>query len=96
MQSSLPHNSIVDHNHGPLKRQKKSHSMYSLPVDPHSPVMPLQAIMGNKTYRVGLKYSSSCFFCSPSTMFLYLIRSLLSGMQAFFWFGHNNRRRLKY
>ncbi|XP_066351631.1 protein EMSY-LIKE 3-like [Miscanthus floridulus] len=50
MQSSLPHNSIFDHNHGPLKRQKKSHSMYSLPVDPHSPVMPLQAIVGNKTY----------------------------------------------
>lgn len=50
MQSSLPRNSVVDHNHGPLKRQKKSHSMYSLPVDPHSPIMPLQAIVGNKTY----------------------------------------------
>ncbi|CAD6246039.1 unnamed protein product [Miscanthus lutarioriparius] len=52
MQSSLPCNSVVDHNHGPLKRQKKSHSMYSLPVDPHSPIMPLQAIVGNKTYRL--------------------------------------------
>lgn len=52
MQYSLPRNSVVDHNHGPLKRQKKSHPIYSLPVDPHSPIMPLQAIVGNKTYRL--------------------------------------------
>lgn len=57
MQSSLPYNSVVDHNLGPLKRKKKSHPIYSLPVDPHSPSMHLKALVGNKTYTVGLEYS---------------------------------------
>ncbi|NP_001141881.1 ENT domain containing protein [Zea mays] len=50
MQSSLPYNSVVDHNLGPIKRQKKSHPIYSLPVDPHSPSMPLKALVDNKIY----------------------------------------------
>ncbi|AQK58305.1 Protein EMSY-LIKE 4 [Zea mays] len=57
MQSSLPYNSVVDHNLGPIKRQKKSHPIYSLPVDPHSPSMPLKALVDNKIYTVGLEYS---------------------------------------
>ncbi|CAO2162806.1 unnamed protein product [Urochloa humidicola] len=48
MQSSLYHNSVVSHNLGPLKKQKKSHSIYSFPVGPQSPIMPLHAVAGNK------------------------------------------------
>lgn len=74
MQYSLPRNSVVDHNHGPLKRQKKSHPIYSLPADPHSPIMPLQAIVGNKTYRVGLEYSWSCFLFTINNVLVVLNR----------------------
>ncbi|OEL22927.1 Protein EMSY-LIKE 3 [Dichanthelium oligosanthes] len=54
MRSSLHHNSIVSHNLGPLKRQKTSHSVYSLPVGPQSPIIPLHAAVGNKADTVGL------------------------------------------
>ncbi|CAL5001285.1 unnamed protein product [Urochloa decumbens] len=47
MQSSLYHSSVVAHNLGPLKKQKKSHSVYSFPVGPQSPTMPLHAA-GNR------------------------------------------------
>ncbi|CAO2184214.1 unnamed protein product [Urochloa humidicola] len=48
MQSSLYHNSVVSHNLGPLKKQKKSHSVYSFPVGPQSPIVPLHVVAGNK------------------------------------------------
>ncbi|RLM74938.1 hypothetical protein C2845_PM15G18430 [Panicum miliaceum] len=56
MQSSLHHNSVIAHNLVPLKRQKKSHPVpvYSLPVGPQSPIMPLHAVAGNKADTVGL------------------------------------------
>lgn len=72
MQSSLPYNSVVDHNLGPIKRQKKSHPIYSLPVDPHSPSMPLKALVGNKTYTVGLEYSWSCFLFTIKSVLIVL------------------------
>lgn len=72
MQSSLPYNSVVDHNLGPLKRKKKSHPIYSLPVDPHSPSMHLKALVGNKTYKVGLEYSWSCFLFTIKSVLIVL------------------------
>ena len=58
MQSSLHRNSVVAYNLVPLKRQKKSHPVpvpvYSLPVGPQSPIMPLHAVAGNKADTVGL------------------------------------------
>ncbi|XP_022683054.1 protein EMSY-LIKE 3 isoform X3 [Setaria italica] len=36
MQSSLHHDSVVAHSLGPLKRQKKSHSVYSFPMAPEN------------------------------------------------------------
>ncbi|RLN04337.1 protein EMSY-LIKE 3-like [Panicum miliaceum] len=56
MQSSVHCNSVVAHNLVPLKRQKKSHPVhvYSLPVGPQSPIMPLHAVASNKADTVGL------------------------------------------
>jgi hypothetical protein len=64
MQSSLHHNSVISHNLVPLKRQKKSHPVpvYSLPVGPQSPIMPLHAVASNKADTVGLVCFWSCFF----------------------------------
>ncbi|CAL5013425.1 unnamed protein product [Urochloa decumbens] len=36
MQSSLYHSGVVAHNLGPLKKQKKSHSVYSFPMAPEN------------------------------------------------------------
>ncbi|TKW11124.1 hypothetical protein SEVIR_6G213200v4 [Setaria viridis] len=47
MQSSLHHDSVVAHSLGPLKRQKKLHSVYSFPVGPQSPITPSHALAGN-------------------------------------------------
>ena len=66
MQSSLHRNSVVAYNLVPLKRQKKSHPVpvpvYSLPVGPQSPIMPLHAVAGNKADTVGLMCFWSFFF----------------------------------
>ncbi|KAJ1269114.1 hypothetical protein BS78_07G185600 [Paspalum vaginatum] len=48
MQYSLHHDSVSARNLGPLKRRKKSHSIYGLPVGPQSPIIPPHAVAGNK------------------------------------------------
>ncbi|XP_039854632.1 protein EMSY-LIKE 4-like isoform X4 [Panicum virgatum] len=63
MQSSLHRNSVVAYNLVPLKRQKKSHPVpvpvYSLPVGPQSPIMPLHAMAGNKMAPENIRWGSA-------------------------------------
>ena len=103
MQSSLHRNSVVAYNLVPLKRQKKSHPVpvpvYSLPVGPQSPIMPLHAMAGNKVDTVGLMCFWSCFFLLTN-MFIFHAHARTCTeakprWQLIFWNYANQERKYK-